>query len=56
MIDCMLLAKEMSVNIFESKVKEEHLLEAVTPAVAQVEHNYERLELLGVYEPFTTSL
>ncbi|KIP10639.1 hypothetical protein PHLGIDRAFT_494339 [Phlebiopsis gigantea 11061_1 CR5-6] len=47
MLECMLLVKEMSVVIFESKIQERHLLEAVTPSATQVERNYERLELLG---------
>ena len=47
MIDCLLLAKEMSVLVFGDMIKERHLLNAVTSAAAQTEYNYERLELLG---------
>lgn len=49
MIDCMLLAKEMSVVVFNDKIQERHLLEAVTPSATQIKHNYERLELLGMH-------
>lgn len=47
MLDRMLLVKEMGVSLFDETIGECELMQAVTPVSANVEKNYERLELLG---------
>ncbi|EKM59649.1 uncharacterized protein PHACADRAFT_114689 [Phanerochaete carnosa HHB-10118-sp] len=47
MIDRMLLVKEMRVAVFNQSIGEGDLFQAVTPVSANVEKDYERLELLG---------
>ena len=49
MIDCILLAKEMNATVFDDKMNERDLLTALTPTSANVEYDYERLELLGMF-------
>ena len=43
----MLLVKEMRASYFGDAIGEGDLLQAVTPVSANVEKDYERLELLG---------
>ncbi|THH00410.1 hypothetical protein EW026_g2116 [Hermanssonia centrifuga] len=47
MIDAMLLVKQLKATFFDNIVEENHLLAAVSPPTASVEHDYERLEFLG---------
>ncbi|KAI0347065.1 ribonuclease III [Trametopsis cervina] len=47
MLERMLLAKELNAKYFNSAITDEHLLAALSPPMANVEYNYERLELLG---------
>ncbi|GJE84689.1 ribonuclease III [Phanerochaete sordida] len=47
MMDRMLLTKEMRASYFCDAIGEADLLQAVTPVSANVEKDYERLELLG---------
>ncbi|KAI0698923.1 hypothetical protein BC835DRAFT_1333420 [Cytidiella melzeri] len=47
MLERMLLAKELNAKYFNSSLSDYHLLAALTPPVASVEYDYERLELLG---------
>jgi endoribonuclease Dicer len=47
MADRILLAKEMNATLFNETMNERDLLTALTPTSANVEHDYERLELLG---------
>ncbi len=49
MIDAMLLVKQLKATFFDNIVEENHLLAAVSPPTASVEHDYERLEFLGKF-------
>lgn len=47
-IDDQLLVKELNAKFFHHSILERLLIAALTPSVAGVEYDYERLELLGM--------
>ena len=49
MLERMTLTKELNANYFDDKLSDEYLLAALTPPMASIEYDYERLELLGWY-------
>ena len=55
MVERMLLAKEVNAKCFNDAIADEYLLAALSPPTAGVEHDYERLELLGAcFVPMAT--
>jgi capsid protein len=50
-IDEALLIKELNARMFDNVIREDLLRGALTPPGAEVEFNYERLELLGINVP-----
>ncbi|OBZ71925.1 Endoribonuclease Dicer 1 [Grifola frondosa] len=46
-IDDLLLVKQVNAKFFQHIIEEDYLLAALSPPAAWVEHDYERLELLG---------
>lgn len=49
MINVQLLTKEMNTSLFGGRVADQHLLSALSPISAELEQDYERLELLGTH-------
>ncbi|KAI0091960.1 hypothetical protein BDY19DRAFT_1027492 [Irpex rosettiformis] len=47
MLERMLLTKELNARYFDDEISDEQLLAALSPPVANIEYDYERLELLG---------
>jgi endoribonuclease Dicer len=51
-IDEFLLVKELNIQLLNDIVPDDLLHSAITPASAKLEHNYERLEMLGSFLNF----
>ena len=49
MIDSVLLVKEMNAKLFDNTIREDYLHAAIVCPTAGLQHDYERLELLGIY-------